>query len=150
MQKRRVDRNKNREKVLAFLIEFVRQRGYSPSIREIGQAVGLKSPSTVYNHLRRLEEEGRIVACQQKPHVPDTARMQMGQDADRENLQQRVRIDLADGGCVYLDYGIEKPKSALVDISFGGVLDAKQMKGKVSRVIAFSVEPHAEEQENIK
>lgn len=150
MQKRRVDRNKNREKVLAFLIEFVRQHGYSPNIREIGQAVGLKSPSTVYNHLRRLEEEGRIVACQQKPHVPDTARMQIAQEADRENLQRRVRIDLADGGFVYLDYGIEKPKAAPVDVTFGGILDAKQMKGKVSRVIAFSVEPHDVEQEGLE
>ena len=150
MQKRREDRNKNREKVLAFLTEFVRQYGYNPSIREIGQAVGLKSPSTVYNHLRRLEEEGRIVACQQKQRALDAARAQMDQDADRENLQRRVRIDLADGGFVYLDYVIEKPKSVPVDISFGGVLDAKQMKGKVSRVIAFSVEPHDEEQEGIK
>lgn len=58
MQKRRVDRNKNREKVLTFLTEFVRQHGYNPSIREICQALGLKSSSTVYNHLRRLKEEG--------------------------------------------------------------------------------------------
>jgi SOS-response transcriptional repressor LexA len=39
MQKRREDRNKNREKVLALLTDFVRQHGYNPSIREIGQAV---------------------------------------------------------------------------------------------------------------
>ena len=150
MQKRREDRNNNREKVLAFLIEFVRQHGYSPSIREIGQAVGLKSPSTVYNHLRRLEEEGRIVASQQIPHTRNTSKMQMGEDADRENLQRRVRIDLADGGTVYLDYEIEKPKAAPVEVTFGGILDAKQIRGKVSRVIAFCVEQNDEEQEGTK
>ena len=150
MQKRRVDRNKNRERVRAFLIEFVRQHGYSPSIREIGQAVGLKSPSTVYNHLRRLEEEGWIAVCQQKPRALETARMQMRQDADRENLQRRVRIDLVDGGSVYLDYEIEKPKAVPVDVTFSGILDAKLMKGKVSRVIAFCVEPNDGEQEGTK
>ena len=150
MQKRREDRNNNREKVLAFLIEFVRQHGYSPSIREIGQAVGLKSPSTVYNHLRRLEEEGRIAVCQKRPHTLETARVQIKQDTDRENLQRRVRIDLADGGTVYLDYEIEKPKAAPVEVTFGGILDAKQIRGKVSRVIAFGVEQNDEEQEGTK
>mgnify|MGYP000985846273 FL=1 len=150
MQKRREDRNNNREKVLAFLIEFVRQHGYSPSIREIGQAVGLKSPSTVYNHLRRLEEEGRIAVCQKRPHTLETARVQIKQDTDRENLQRRVRIDLADGGTVYLDYEIEKPKAAPVEVTFGGILDAKQIRGKVSRVIAFCVEQNDEEQEGTK
>lgn len=147
MQKRREDRNKNREKVLAFLTDFVRQHGYNPSIREIGQAVGLKSPSTVYNHLRRLEEEGRIAVSQQKPRTPETATRL---DADRENFQRRVRIDLADGGSVYLDYGIEKPKAVPVEVTFGGVLDAKQIRGKVSRVIAFCVEQNDEEQEGTK
>ena len=150
MQKRREDRNKNREKVLAFLTEFVRQHGYNPSIREIGQAVGLKSPSTVYNHLRRLEEEGRIAVCQKRPRTLETAGVQMRLDAGRENLQRRVRIDLADGGFVYLDYGIEKSKAVPVDVTFGGILDAKQLKGRVSHVIAFCVEQNDEEQEGTK
>ena len=111
--------------------------------------MGLKSSSTVYNHLRRLEEEGRIVSCPQKPRARDAVKGQVSRENDRENLQRRVRIDLTDGGCIFLDYEIEKPKSVPVDIAFCGVLDAKQLKGKVSRVIAFSVKPD-EEQEGIK
>lgn len=150
MHKHEVDGISTRERVLDFLNDFVRLHGYSPSIREIGQAVGLKSSSTVYNHLRRLKQEGLIVACQQKPRTLTASRIRPSEETDQETLQRRVRIDLADGGTIYLDFSVEKPKSAPVDISFGGVLDAKQMKGKVSRVIAFSVEPHDEEQEGTK
>ena len=149
MQKRKEASQSTRERVLGFLNDFAKRHGYSPSIREIGRAVGLKSPSTVYNHLRHLEEEGRIVSCPQKPRARDTVKGQVDRETDRENLQRRVRIDLADGGYVFLDYVIEKPKSVPVDIAFCGVLDAKQLKGKVSRVIAFSVEP-GEEQEGTK
>lgn len=149
MQKRKEASQRTRERVLGFLNDFTKRHGYSPSIREIGRAVGLKSSSTVYNHLRRLEEEGRIVSCPQKPRTRDTVKGQVSRENYRENLQRRVRIDLADGGCIFLDYEIEKPKSVPVDIAFCGVLDAKQLKGKVSRVIAFSVEPD-EEQEGTK
>ena len=140
MQKHIVDGLSTREKVLDFLSSFVRQHGYSPSIREIGQAVGLKSSSTVYNHLRRLKQEGLIVACQQKPRTLTTLQVRPSEGTDQETLQRRVRIDLADGGTIYLDCTVEKPKSAPVDISFGGVLDAKQIKGKVALIVAFTME----------
>ncbi len=48
------------EKIYSYLIDCVRERGYPPSVREIGAAVGLKSPSTVHFHLKRLEEAGMI------------------------------------------------------------------------------------------
>ena len=144
MQKRKEASQSTRERVLGFLNDFAKRHGYSPSIREIGWAVGLKSSSTVYNHLRRLKQEGLIAAFQQKPRTLTTSR-----EADQETLQWRVRIDLADGGTIYLDCMVEKPKSAPVAITFGGVLDAKQIKGKVSRVIAFSMEQHDEGQREL-
>ena len=42
------------------IVHFVQENGYAPSVREIGEAVGLKSPSTVHFHLKKLEEQGRI------------------------------------------------------------------------------------------
>lgn len=140
MQKRNVDGLSTRERVLVFLNDFTKQHGYSPSIREIGQAVGLKSSSSVCNHLRRLKQEGLIVACQQKPRTLTASRVRPSEETDPETLQWRVRIDLADGGTIYLDCAIEKPRSAPVSISFGGVLDAKQLKGRVAQVTAFSME----------
>ncbi len=50
---------KGRESRLAILL-YLSTCGYSPSVSEIGRAVGLKSKSTVHAHLRTLEEAGRL------------------------------------------------------------------------------------------
>ena len=47
-----------RREILDFITECLRDRGYPPSVREIGEAVGLASPSTVHAHLEVLEREG--------------------------------------------------------------------------------------------
>lgn len=47
-------------RIYDFIASFVAQQGYPPSVREIGEAVGLKSPSTVYFHLTHMEELGVI------------------------------------------------------------------------------------------
>ena len=43
-----------------YIVQCVKEQGYPPSVREIGDAVGLKSPSTVHFHLKNLEDEGYI------------------------------------------------------------------------------------------
>ena len=48
------------EKIYTYVASFVNQKGYPPTVREIGAAVGLKSPSTVHFHLKHLEEAGMI------------------------------------------------------------------------------------------
>ena len=48
------------EEILAFLREFTESRGYAPSIREICQAVGLRSTGSVHYHLAELARQGRI------------------------------------------------------------------------------------------
>ncbi|HZK43417.1 MAG TPA: transcriptional repressor LexA [Syntrophomonadaceae bacterium] len=49
----------NRQKlILEFIKTQIKTKGYPPSVREIGHAVGLKSSSTVHNHLVQLEEKG--------------------------------------------------------------------------------------------
>ena len=42
------------------IVRFRQEKGYAPSVREIGEAVGLKSPSTVHFHLKKLGEQGLI------------------------------------------------------------------------------------------
>jgi repressor LexA len=46
--------------ILDFIKDEVRGKGYPPSVREIGEAVGLASSSTVHGHLERLEKKGFI------------------------------------------------------------------------------------------
>ncbi len=48
------------KKIYDYIVACVREQGYPPSVREIGEAVGLKSPSTVHFHLKHLEEAGVI------------------------------------------------------------------------------------------
>ena len=48
------------QKIYDYIAQALREQGYPPSVREIGEAVGLKSPSTVHFHLKRLEEAGVI------------------------------------------------------------------------------------------
>ena len=48
------------ERIYAYLQEVIPVQGYAPSVREICEAVGLKSPSTVHFHLKRLQEQGLI------------------------------------------------------------------------------------------
>lgn len=47
-------------RIYEFILSFTRENGYPPSVREIADAVGLKSPSTVHFHLKSLEEAGVI------------------------------------------------------------------------------------------
>ena len=46
------------QKIYAYIADCIQTQGYPPSVREIGEAVGLRSPSTVHFHLKNLEEAG--------------------------------------------------------------------------------------------
>lgn len=57
------------ERILAYIQSEIRERGYAPSVREIGEAVGLKSTSTVHGHLMRLEKKGLLHRDAMKPRA---------------------------------------------------------------------------------
>ena len=57
------------ERILAYIQEEIQVRGYAPSVREIGEAVGLKSTSTVHGHLTRLEKKGLLHRDAMKPRA---------------------------------------------------------------------------------
>ncbi len=58
-----------RRQILEFIAEHVRGRGYPPSVREIGEAVGLTSSSTVHAHLQVLQQEGYLQRDPSKPRA---------------------------------------------------------------------------------
>ena len=65
------------QQVLDVILETLRNRGYPPTVREIGDAVGLSSPSTVHSHLNALMKAGYIRKDPSKPRaieVIDTGR----------------------------------------------------------------------------
>lgn len=61
--------NEKQEKILKFLKQELANKGYPPSVREICRAVGIKSTSTVHNHLEKLEEKGYIRRDPTKPRA---------------------------------------------------------------------------------
>ena len=67
MEKR--TRGDTQQRILAFIEQEIAQKGYPPSVREIGDAVGLKSTSTVHGHLRRLEARGFLRRDAMKPRA---------------------------------------------------------------------------------
>jgi repressor LexA len=52
--------SERQQDILDFLSDFITENGYPPSVREIGEAVGLSSSSTVHSHLNALENKGFI------------------------------------------------------------------------------------------
>ena len=57
------------QQILEFIDQQIRDRGYPPSVREIGEAVGLTSPSTVHSHLATLQDRGFIRRDPSKPRA---------------------------------------------------------------------------------
>ena len=56
-------------KILVYIDQCMRERGYPPSVREIGEAVGLSSSATVHNHLANLQELGYLRRDPTKPRA---------------------------------------------------------------------------------
>ena len=56
----------NQQQIYDCIVSFQAGHGYPPSVREIGEVVGLKSPSTVHFHLKGLEEKGLITKAEGK------------------------------------------------------------------------------------
>ena len=62
-------RGDTQEKILAFIKQEVREKGYPPSVREICEAVSLKSTATVHGHRQRLEKKGLLHRDEMKPRA---------------------------------------------------------------------------------
>ena len=63
--------NNRQKQILSYIKDFLRSKGYPPSVREIGEAVGLSSSSTVHGYLNKLEATGFIKRDPTKPRAID-------------------------------------------------------------------------------
>jgi len=61
--------SERQQQVLEYIRETAIDRGYPPSVREIGEAIGLSSPSSVHAHLSTLVEEGYLKRDPSKPRA---------------------------------------------------------------------------------
>ncbi|SHJ47232.1 transcriptional repressor LexA [Paramaledivibacter caminithermalis] len=81
-----LDLTKQQSRILEFIRSEVNSKGYPPSVREICQAVGLKSTSTVHGHLRRLEKKGYIRRDSTKPRAIEVL------DSSNDIIQDKKEI----------------------------------------------------------
>ncbi len=99
--------------ILQFVNEHVDAHGYPPTVREIGQAVGLTSPSTVHAHLAKLESAGLIRRDATKPRALEvieggrSRERAPGQVDDRRSTVLPLVGEVAAGGPVVAEQQIE-------------------------------------------
>jgi repressor LexA len=80
----------NRQRsILDFIKQEVKGKGYPPSVREIGEAVGLASSSTVHGHLARLEKKGLI---RRDPTKPRAIEILDGSNVDSEERVGMLQV----------------------------------------------------------
>ena len=99
---------KMQQKIYDYIADAIETKGYPPSVREIGEAVGLKSPSTVHFHIKHLEElgvlckdgrKGRALTLPKRETKPVGQTVPLSQIREEELPANRVPIvgDVAAG-----------------------------------------------------
>jgi repressor LexA len=93
------------QEIWSFLTEYVDRHGYPPTVREIGEAVGLASPSTVHAHLANLERAGLLKRDPTKPRALELT----GRDARSVATLPKLPLvgQIAAGGPLLAEQNIE-------------------------------------------
>ncbi len=83
---------KRQQEIYDFVVRYADKNGYPPTVREIGEAIGLASPSTVHAHLANLERDGYLKRDPTKPRALGLVGREpsFGQTAARDLATVRV------------------------------------------------------------
>lgn len=110
---------KRQQEIWEFLIEYVDAHGYPPTVREIGEKVGLASPSTVHAHLANLERAGLIKRDPTKPRALElSGRVTRGPAGESHALPLLGQI--AAGGPLLAEQNVDAYISVPEPLSRGG------------------------------
>jgi repressor LexA len=92
------------EEIWTFLTGYVDRHGYPPTVREIGEAVGLASPSTVHAHLANLERAGLLRRDPTKPRA-----LELNRESTPVAVVQKLPLvgQIAAGGPLLAEQNIE-------------------------------------------
>ena len=95
--------------ILDLILETVDRRGYPPSVREIGDAVGLSSPSTVHSHLSSLVDQGYLRRDPTKPRAIEVVHDGRGDDLRRAPVRDVPLVGrIAAGSPILAEEDIEE------------------------------------------
>jgi repressor LexA len=104
-RRRTVELTGRQQEIWEFLVDYVDRHGYPPTVREIGEAVGLASPSTVHAHLANLERAGLLRRDPTKPRALELTGRDDGSVVTLPKLPLLGQI--AAGGPLLADENIE-------------------------------------------
>jgi repressor LexA len=124
------------QEIWDFLVEYVDGHGYPPTVREIGEKVGLASPSTVHAHLANLERAGLLKRDPTKPRALELVGRRSsaaGSDADgaRPDVHKLPLVgEVAAGGPLLAEDNIEEYLAVPEPLSRGGDEFLLRVKGE--------------------
>jgi repressor LexA len=103
------------QEIWNYLVEYVDQHGYPPTVREIGEQVGLASPSTVHAHLANLERAGLLRRDPTKPRALELIGRERPEAASARQAEEQRDVsrlplvgEIAAGGPMLAEQNIEE------------------------------------------
>ena len=121
------------QEIWNFLTQYVDEHGYPPTVREIGEAVGLASPSTVHAHLANLERVGLIKRDPTKPRALELRRDPKPQAAPAaaEDVHRLPLVgEIAAGGPLLAEQNVEDYLAVPEPLARGGEEFLLRIKGE--------------------
>jgi repressor LexA len=122
------------QEIWDFLVEYVDGHGYPPTVREIGEKVGLASPSTVHAHLANLERAGLLKRDPTKPRALElVGRRALAAESDgsRAEVHKLPLVgEIAAGGPLLAEENIEEYLAVPEPLSRGGAEFLLRVKGE--------------------
>jgi len=120
-----------RRQILNFIATELRTRGYPPSVREIGEAVGLNSSSTVHAHLNTLQKQGYLRRDPSKPRAIEVFYDESSGAAIERRPAQHVPLvgDVAAGTDVLAQENVEELLPFPADFTGSGQLFMLRVRG---------------------
>ena len=119
------------QEIWDFLVAYVDRHGYPPTVREIGEEVGLASPSTVHAHLANLERAGLLRRDPTKPRALELVAHRRAATEERVDGVHRLPLvgDIAAGGPLLAEENIEEYVSVPEPLARGGAEFLLRVKG---------------------
>ncbi len=124
--------SKRQQEIWEFLVGYVGRQGYPPTVREIGEAVGLASPSTVHAHLANLERAGMLRRDPTKPRALElTGNRAAAEPASELPDVRRLPLvgQIAAGGPLLAEQNVEDYLAVPEPLSRGGEEFLLRIKG---------------------
>lgn len=120
------------KRILEVIRDAVRSRGYPPSVREIGEAVGLRSPSSVHNQLATLERAGYLRRESARPRAIEVRLAADDEPAVETEPSRSVPLvgEIAAGAPVIAEEHVEQAYALPRDLVGEGTLFMLRVRGE--------------------